>query len=91
MLSCASHRTILTVPQTIKNIHFLMNKRPEVELIQWLSNVIRRDLGSAILSILAWSINWLPVGQRELQQLHAEKPYPEGATFLLINLPLFFF
>ena len=63
----------------------------KVVIIQWLSNVIRRDLGSAILSILAWSINWLPVGQRELQQLHAEKPYPEGATFLLINLPLLFF
>lgn len=58
-----------------------MNKRPEVELIQWLSNVIRRDLGSAILSILAWFINWLPFGQRELQQLQTEKRCPEGQSF----------
>lgn len=91
MLSGVSHRTILTVPQTIQNIHFLMNKRPEVELIQWVSNVIRRDLGSAILSILAWFINWLRFGQRELQQLQTEKRCPEGAKFLLINLPLLFF
>ena len=50
-----------------------MNKRPEVELIQWLINVIRRDLVSAILTFLAWSINWLCFGQRELQQLQTQR------------------
>lgn len=77
LLSGLNHRIILTVPRTktifISHEQEMWDRAVQELVNQWLSDVTQ-DLGSAVLSMLAWSLGGLPLGQTEVQQLWAAAP-----------------